>query len=407
MKKSDIAFICNSFYPQEGGIQTYFLHLAKENKTYRSNVFTVKKGSEKSFEQIPFNVFRDDDIRTPYVVGLIYLLKLFLTTGFDLKLFIAIISNRNWVVKNTNRIKSILTSIKHHNLSLKYIIAATVFHNGTIGLILKSIFNVPLVTLTHGAELLINDERHNTGKLQAYTLKYSDLVVANSDFTRDLSIKKGASETKTVVNLLGADTGRFFPTNVLKENFGYSENDILMLTLSHLVKRKGHDMVIKSMPSLVKKYPNLKYIIIGRGPEERNLKNLTNELGLADYVNFHGYCEDDKLNLFLNLMDIFIMPSRAEGNDVEGFGIVFLEANACRKPVIGGNTGGIPSAIIDGETGFLCDPYSVEIISEKIEQLVIDKEKRESFGLNGFNRVVSNLNWENVAKKFYEILEGV
>ena len=119
--------------------------------------------------------------------------------------------------------------------------------------------------------------------------------------------------------------------------------------------------------------------------------------------------DDSHLNTFYNLCDVFIMASRAimERPAVEGFGIVYLEANACGKPVIGGRVGGVPDAILEGETGILIDPENPDEISDALIKLLTDERLSKRLGENGRHRVINNLNWETVAARTIDTIKDL
>ena len=114
---------------------------------------------------------------------------------------------------------------------------------------------------------------------------------------------------------------------------------------------------------------------------------------------------DDELSKYYRACDVFIMPSREipERGDAEGFGIVYLEANACGKPVIGGRSGGVPSAILDGVTGLLVNPLSTEEISGSLRKLLLNNELAKKLGANGRMRVEEELNWDIIANKIQQV----
>ena len=117
---------------------------------------------------------------------------------------------------------------------------------------------------------------------------------------------------------------------------------------------------------------------------------------------FGGYVAPERLNEVYNLCDVYVMPSRVieEEGDVEGFGITFLEANACGKPVVGGNSGGVPDAVVDGENGFLVDPTSPMEIANAVIQLVNDPALAERLGRQGLDRIGRGYTWNAIATQF-------
>lgn len=146
-------------------------------------------------------------------------------------------------------------------------------------------------------------------------------------------------------------------------------------------------------------------MIIGKGEEEERLLKLTKDLGLEKYVKFIGYIEPKDRSLYYNICDVFVMPSKTADIDYESFGIVYAETNTCGKPVIGGKSGGIEDAVIDGVTGILVDPENIEEIKGAIIRLLTDQEYAKKLGENGRTRVEEELNWASVGKKIERILK--
>ena len=130
------------------------------------------------------------------------------------------------------------------------------------------------------------------------------------------------------------------------------------------------------------------------------------KLHLQDNVVFTGYVTEDKKAFYYNAAEIFIMPSRElENGDVEGFGIVFLEANAYRKPVIGGKSGGVVDAIVDGKTGLLVNPTDAKEIAFAIIRLLGNKDYATQLGVQGRKRVERDFNWEVIVSRMRIELE--
>ena len=148
--------------------------------------------------------------------------------------------------------------------------------------------------------------------------------------------------------------------------------DKVILCVGNLVARKGQDMVIRALPSLRQTIPDVTYLIVGEGPYRVPLDKLTLELGVRDRVIFAGRILVEELPDIYAISDVFVMPSRNEECDVEGFGLVFLEASACAKPVVGGRSGGIPDAIEEGVTGLLVGPRDPEDIANALARLLSD-----------------------------------
>jgi phosphatidylinositol alpha-1,6-mannosyltransferase len=183
----------------------------------------------------------------------------------------------------------------------------------------------------------------------------------------------------------------------------------VILTVGNLVERKGHDMVIRSLPAVCQRVPEATYLIVGTGPFKERLDELAAELGVRDRVIFAGRVPDDELPDLYAMCDVFAMPSRTllASHDVEGFGLVYLEAGACAKPVVAGRSGGIEDAVVDGFTGLVVDPSDVRDIGQALIRLLTDSELRGRLGQQGRDRVEKERTWSILGARVQNILERV
>ncbi|HEX9664467.1 MAG TPA: glycosyltransferase family 4 protein [Patescibacteria group bacterium] len=192
--------------------------------------------------------------------------------------------------------------------------------------------------------------------------------------------------------------------NDLRQRFQLADKKKL-LTIGRLVARKGHDQVVRALPAVLKKIPNLVYIIAGDGDYRQDLERLVSQNNLENQVIFTGRVSETDKSALYDLADVFIMPSRQiDDFDVEGFGIVFLEAGHYGKPVIAGQSGGVADAVVDGQTGLLVDPENINEISQAIIKLLTDPELADKLGRQGQQRVIAEFNWKNQAAKLCTIL---
>ncbi|MFA5131166.1 MAG: glycosyltransferase family 4 protein [Patescibacteria group bacterium] len=190
----------------------------------------------------------------------------------------------------------------------------------------------------------------------------------------------------------------------LKNSYNLDGQTIL-LSLGRLVKRKGVDRTIEALvhiPENIKQ--NLRYFIAGAGPREEYLKQLV-PAHCAERITFLGELSEEEKWAWLKLCDIFIMPSRDISGDFEGFGIVYLEANLCSKPVIAGNSGGVRDAVINEETGLLVDPDKVDAIGAAIVRLADDPVLRERLGAQGRARAIRDFSWEKQAAQTWQLIK--
>ena len=167
------------------------------------------------------------------------------------------------------------------------------------------------------------------------------------------------------------------------------KDKLVLFSVGRLVKRKGFDQVMKSIKNLNNRYDNLVYFLLGEGSDEKYLKNLKDELNLKDQqIIFLGRMSHDIKYVFFSLADIFLTPSRSIDGDIEGFGIVYLEANYFSCPVIAGNSGGVRDAVRDAYNGFVVDGNNLSELENKMKLLIQDENLRKRMGKQGRDRVL-------------------
>jgi phosphatidyl-myo-inositol dimannoside synthase len=284
-------------------------------------------------------------------------------------------------------------------------------YDGYMGLWLRRWLNLPFVVYAHGNEIL--DAIGSSWPKPRLSLKQADRVLANSRFTARLVEKAGVAPHKIEIIHPGCDVDRFQPyepeAGLRQRMLAEKAGNRVILSVGNLVARKGHDMVISALPRLLQRMPDVVYLIVGDGPYRSDLEGLAARLGVQDRVIFAGRVPDDRLPEIYALGDVFIMPSREhlDACDVEGFGIVFLEASACAKPTIAGRSGGVGDAVVDGVTGLLVDPLDVEDIAAALWIILSNREVAIQLGQQGRSRVVSDFAWPRIAERVQHILESV
>jgi phosphatidylinositol alpha-1,6-mannosyltransferase len=178
-----------------------------------------------------------------------------------------------------------------------------------------------------------------------------------------------------------------------------------LLTVARLVERKGIDTVIKALPELCLHYADLHYFIVGQGPDRKRLEALARSNGVADRCHFLGAVSHQELPGVYMAGDIFVMPARAAGPSVEGFGLAFCEASASSRPVIGTNSGGIPDAVKHGETGLLVPPDDPQAFGDAVARLLTEPAYAEQLGAQGRRYIEQNGTWEHAATRLYQYME--
>ena len=259
----------------------------------------------------------------------------------------------------------------------------------------------PVVIYAHGEELTTWG---NGGKYKAMrlALRHADRVIANSGYTRDELLKIGVAQDRIAVIHPGVDTKRFrpgLPCDDLKEMIGLQPEGKLILSVGRLQRRKGFDMVLRSLPALVRESIDVQYALIGIGEDDQYLKDLARDLGVAERVHLLGHVSADDLPRWYNACDVFAMPNREISGDTEGFGMVFMEAAACGKPSIGGEAGGTGSAIVNEETGLRVPGDSEESVCAALSRLLKDGMLAKAWGINGYERAKRECDWNVVADK--------
>lgn len=226
----------------------------------------------------------------------------------------------------------------------------------------------------------------------------ADHIQAISNYLADWARKMGAKGTIEVVPN-GVDTSKIknnFATGVAK----VKNSEKIIITTSRLVNKNGIDILIRAVADVQHQVSNIKLWILGSGPEEENLKNLTKELRVDNIVNFLGQVEPEKVYDYLAEADIFVRLSRSEG-----LGSSFLEAMGSGLPIVGTPVGGIPDFLKDGETGLFCKINDSQNLAEKIKLLAENENLAQKLAENGRKLVLEKYNWDNIAEKMNLIFQ--
>jgi phosphatidylinositol alpha-1,6-mannosyltransferase len=206
----------------------------------------------------------------------------------------------------------------------------------------------------------------------------------------------------------GIDTEHFAPTDSseLTGELGLTDKKVIV-SVGRLVHRKGQDVLIEAMPHLLKEIPDAHLVLIGEGPYRGYLETRVKNLGIDSKVTFIGRITYVDLPRYICLGEVFVMPSRSRlaGLEVEGLGIVYLEASACGLPVIAGNSGGAPDAVVQGVTGLVVNGKDQQAVATSIATLLNDQEKAREMGRKGREWVIDQWRWEIWSEKFRELLK--
>lgn len=271
-----------------------------------------------------------------------------------------------------------------------------------------------IVVLAHGNDVMLGRDSFKNkllNRLRHWLLKRASLIIANSQYTGELVQQQ--TQTPIAVAPLGVDQHRFKPLDEpqrqpIRAHYKVAESTLMLLTTSRVQAYKGHDVVLRALAQLPKEQQlKCSYKVAGRGEYLENLKSMSTELGLNDVVEFLGFVEEQDLPNLYAAADVFVMCTREQMEDkqVEGFGLVFLEAQASGTPAIGTRQGGIPDAIEDNNGGFLIDRDDAAALAQHILTLLRDRDKLVEQSQRARSRVEQSTTWRHYGQRVAAILK--
>ena len=384
-----ILFVTDSFLPHAGGSRVYYFNIYQRLAAkfgVRVNILTKRVEGWQEFDRL--QVFEKFEIKRRF--------KPLETWAYS------------QLPKGLLPIPEILWRVFKDRPPVLH--AGDLFPPGLICLGLKKLAKIPYLAYCHGEEITQTDCFRYQPRVRDKIYAGAEIVVAASEFARQNLIRIGVSEGRIRKITPGVDSRRFSersPNEELVRRLGLSGKTVL-LTVARLWPRKGHDQMLKAIARLSASFPNLHYLVAGKGPEKENLERLARELNIASLVTFVGYVPEQDLPDYYGLCDIFAMPNREESNgDAEGFGIVFLEAAASGKPALGGRSGGASEAVLDGVTGLLAYPDDLEEIAARLQMLLNDPDLRARFGVAGRRRAQTEFEWDSRAKMLLQVNQEI
>jgi glycosyltransferase involved in cell wall biosynthesis len=273
-----------------------------------------------------------------------------------------------------------------------------------LGVVLK-IFRKPVVITIHGKDIT-----HNSAIYQFFIPKMinkMDRVICVSEATANECIRRGISPEKISVISNGVADELYMCGDKktlklhLAEKLGFRPDSRLLLTVGRLVERKGvHWFIANVMPELVKTCPDCVYLVVGSGRFSSEVRKTIAANNLDTHVLMLGNVDNETLRQIYNVSDIFIMPNIPVSGDMEGFGVVALEAASCRLPVVASNLEGIKDAVRDGQNGFLLDPGDAASFTGIVKEFFQDTGLRENLGEWARKFTIQNFGWDSAADKY-------
>ncbi|WP_132993264.1 glycosyltransferase family 4 protein [Gordonia zhaorongruii] len=366
--------VTNDFPPRPGGIQSYLENLVQFLPPEEVIVYAPRwKGCEEYDAAAPFRVIRH---RT----------SLMLPSPF--------------VARRASSL------VREHDVHTVWFGAAAPL--AVLGPWMRKAGAARIVASTHGHEVgwsMIPVAR----SVLRYIGANSDVVTYVSRYTRSRFAAAFGRDASLEYVPCGVDTDRFAPDPAarrkLRERYEIGEAP-LVVCLSRLVPRKGQDVLIESWPRVLREHPSARLLIVGGGPYAQHLHDLAVRVGVTGSVTFTGSVPADELPEHHATADVFAMPTRTRGKglDVEGLGIVFLEASASGVPVVAGDSGGAPETVREGRTGTVVDGRDHERVAGAISAILSDPDRAASMGEHGRAWAVGNWQWRQQAARLMRLL---
>ncbi len=373
-------FITNDFGPRAGGIETFIIGLIQRLPHTSTIVYTSAQGDTRDYD-----------------------------AAWLAEYGVRVIRDRAKILLPTPRVnRTVAKLIKYEGIETVAFGAAAPL--AIMSSVLRRAGARRIIALTHGHEVWWS-------KVFPFTLAMrrigstTDSLTYLGEFTRKaisaaLTPKAGNAMVKIAP---GIDTDHFAPVDatILRKSLGLTGKRVIV-SVGRLVHRKGQDYLIEAMSAIVHEIPDAHLVLVGEGPYREHLVKLVQKYSLDDYVTFIGRIQYAELPKYICLGDVFAMPSRSRfrGLEVEGLGIVYLEASACGLPVIAGASGGAPDAVIEGITGVVVDGQDSAAIAVAAINLLNDPEKATKMGRAGRDWIVEKWRWQIWSEKFEKLINN-
>jgi phosphatidylinositol alpha-1,6-mannosyltransferase len=284
------------------------------------------------------------------------------------------------------------------------------FPEGLVALLYKLLHvRARLIVYAHGEEILVAHASRQLRLVAGLVYRCADLVIANSANTRKL-VHELVPGARVVVIHPGVDFNAFrqpaISKDVLRRQWGWPADSVVVITVSRMEPRKNQSAVLQAVATLRNEGLPIAYVCAGDGECRGQLERRARELGLAGWVHFPGTLSDAEKIQALAAADIFAMPSIRAGEMIEGFGIVFIEAAAAGLPSVGGDIGGQPEAVLDGQTGLVVDGRDASAIVAALRRLAVSPSERSGMAQAG-QRFAATLDWSQVAARVRDAVNAL
>ena len=281
---------------------------------------------------------------------------------------------------------------------------------GFIALMLNKLDGIPFSCFVHGEDANAVSSGAADGVLCSRQLRWMTrqvmnsvkTIIANSRNSARIALDQWGLPAERVQLLHpGCDTNYFVPAprdTAVRQALGWGDRPVL-LTVGRLQKRKGHDMMIRALSQVREAIPDVLFAIIGSGEELEPLKKLVDAEGQQNHVLFHGKLPDEQLRQAYQQADLFVLANRQIGTDIEGFGMVLLEAQSCGTPVLAGDSGGTAETMSLGETGEVVNCDGPDELAVRLIRLLLDRNELARRAANARPWVVEHFDWAALSQQ--------
>jgi phosphatidyl-myo-inositol dimannoside synthase len=279
---------------------------------------------------------------------------------------------------------------------------------GLMALALKITSGLPYVCFAHGEELNYAATSRELTWLARRVLNAARFVVANSENTKHILCERwGVPPERASVLNPGVDIQRFVPAPrdaTIRDALGWGTRPVV-LTVGRLQRRKGHDQMILALKSIQRTVSEVLYAIVGDGEERERLQSIVASEGQERHVQFLGALDETHMIQCYQQCDLFVLPNRQDGADIEGFGIVLVEAQACGKPVIAGASGGTAETMRVPDTGHIIPCEGFEALAATVSKLLVDEPLRARMGTSAREWAASRFDWDVLTRQAARLFE--
>jgi phosphatidylinositol alpha-1,6-mannosyltransferase len=380
MPPKKIICITNDFGPRAGGIETFVIGLLERTPHGSVIVYTSYQRDSEEYDRRWLEDYG-----------------------------IEVIRDRSKILLPTPRVaRAVQSLVRQRGITVALFGAAA-----PLGLLSQGIRRagvIRIVALTHGHEVWWAKIWPFSWALRRIGNGVDTLTYLGEFTRRAISRSLTEKSANAMVRIApGIDTAHFSPQSDVEEL--RKELDLdgkrVIISVGRLVHRKGQDTLVEALPEVLNIHPDAHLLFIGVGPHLEYIHKRAIQLGVLDHISFLGRARYQELPRLISLGEIFAMPSRSRfgGLEIEGLGIVYLEASACGLPIVGGIAGGAPDALIEGETGFAVDGRSASEVARAIMALLDDPARAKAMGERGRAWIKQEWEWQHWSAELNKLLD--